>query len=760
MLGTGLKMALSSVAKNLASLSYYQVVAHVFLLLPVVCSPAWAEEEPGKIEVLIVEAEAQQQSDELGLSQINISGDELTFKIGATLGETLANEIGVHNASYGPGVGLPVLRGLSGVRVHLSEDGIGAWDASSLSPDHATAIEAVIADNIQVVKGPATVLYGNNAIGGIVEVNNGRLPDTLKGQMFSTRLETRKELVNDHGRESYAGKIRTEFGPMVLHADGFVREAKDMSIPGLAIQEDEIEQLYGIPEIDNTFGTVLNTDSDSNSVSHGVSFVFDNFYFGYATTYLENDYGIPPGSHTEPADSPGHSHSHPVGDTIAAQPRVRIDLEQTRRLYKIGGRFDNPYFKTLDIVGGDIAYEHREFEQAALTGEIFGGTQFTNDVVEAKVELGHTLFGFLNEAHSGTWGVQWIMRDFAAKSETLAVREDYVPETGLRSVGLFVYEKFPFSKGVFEFGGRYGWQKITQHERTAPILPEGTQFFHEPLSYRNYTYSAALSFDYSPEHRFSFNMSAAQRAPEIQELLSVGAHLATRSYDVGLLIQTREEPPEAEQFYGAEFRWEWFSRIGELTTELFYTRANNFVYQARSTQLFDISAGILRNSSCVRLAECISVFNYRQGDVDLSGYEVQWFLPKYPLWRGQFQAELFADYVRAEFVQGGDLPRIPPRRQGIGGTWELAGFSSSVRYSYVSKQNRIGENEIPTDAYHLLNARFAYSLDFPDSDQHGAMVFLQMKNVLDEEIRKSTTFLRNFSPEPGREISLGVRYDF
>ena len=212
------------------------------------------ENQGASIEVLVVEGQAQEKSEELGLSQLNIEGEELTLKMGATLGETLANEIGVHNASYGPGVGLPVLRGLSGVRVHLSEDGIGAWDASSLSPDHATAIEAAIADSIQVTKGPATVLYGNNAIGGIVEVNNGRIAKNLSGQMFGSTFEARKELDNDHERESYVGKIRTELGPVVLQADGFLRDAKDMSIPGLAIQEDEIEQLYGIPEIDNTYG--------------------------------------------------------------------------------------------------------------------------------------------------------------------------------------------------------------------------------------------------------------------------------------------------------------------------------------------------------------------------------------------------------------------------------------------------------------------------------------------------------------------------
>ena len=257
------------------------------------------------IEEVIINADQKEQQTTLGLNKIELSDEELLSKQSGTLGDTLANEIGVHNASYGPGVGLPVLRGLSGVRVRLSSDGIGAWDASSISPDHATAIEPALAESIRIIKGPATVLHGNNAVGGTVEVINGRIAEKLDNSPFSADVEIRNELENEHQRENSAIKLRSELDNFVIQVDGFTRSAKDMSIPSLAIEEKAIEKIFNISNSDNTFGTVLNTDSDTDSGSLALSFVDNNFFTGFSSTIVNSEYGIPPGAHTEPADSPG-----------------------------------------------------------------------------------------------------------------------------------------------------------------------------------------------------------------------------------------------------------------------------------------------------------------------------------------------------------------------------------------------------------------------------------------------------------------------
>ena len=602
------------------------------------------------VEEIVIEAENAGKQSELGQSTFELSGDELVQKLGATLGETLADEPGVHNASYGPGVGIPVLRGLSGVRVRLSEDGIGAWDASSISPDHATAIEPVIAESIQVIKGPATVMHGNNAIGGTVEVVHNRIPESLAGESFAAVIEVRKEIENDHDRESYVGKVKGEIGKVAIQVDGFTRRSGDMSIPELAIQEQAIGEIFGISNSDNTFGTVLNTGSDSDSASAALSFVDDSFFIGVSSTTIDNQYGIPPGAHNEPADSPGHSHTHPVGGNIVLQSRVRIDLEQERHIFKFGKNVSGKFFEDIRFTLGNVKYEHREFERNPETDETIGGTRFSNDVVEARFEAQHHLYRVANAGHRGKFGIQWVDREFEAINERLAGIADFIPPTDMQSIGVFAYEEFPWSRGSIELGARYEWQEIKQLEPTAPVLPSLVRFLHSPLNYRTHTISAALSYDVSDSNRLVFNLNSAQRAPEIQELLSLGAHLATRSYDVGLLFdRDRGGPPESEKFNGLELRWELNGRLGEMMTSLFYTHAEDFIYQRKRERLglFDF-ADLQFRGTCVRLEECLAVYDYTQDDVTLKGYEWQWTFPEVGFLGGDFQVELFADHVRGK----------------------------------------------------------------------------------------------------------------
>lgn len=742
-----------------------EIFIHIALIIYIGISFSHLAKAEKSIEEVIVNAEQIEQQPTLGLSTIELSGEELLSRQSVTLGDTLANEIGVHNASYGPGVGLPVLRGLSGVRVRLSADGIGAWDGSSLSPDHATAIEPALAESIRVIKGPATVLHGNNAIGGTVEVMNGRIAEKLDNSLFCADVEIRNELKNEHQRDSSVIKLRTELDNFVIQVDGFTRNAEDMSIPSLAIEEMAIEEVFGISNSDNSFGTVLNTDSETDSGSIGLSYVDTDrkTFIGVSSTVVNSDYGIPPGAHTEPADSPGHSHAHPVGDNIAAQSRVRIDLEQERHLFKIGGKISISGFENFRLTLGNIRYQHLEFEQEPLTKKFLNGTRFKNEVLEIKAEVNHHLLDRFNTQHSGRMGLQWVDLKFSAENmRILGGGEDFIPASDQRSLGLFFYDRLPFAKGLLEIGGRYEWQEISQRDLTAGLLPDNTQFMHEPITYQNYTLSGALSFDLSDHHRLVLGLNLAQRSPEIQELFSLGPHLATRSYDVGLLLfnnELNDSPPVAEEFNGVDLRWEWQSDIGIMTSSAFYTEVDDFIYQKRRVRggLFDISDNVFR-SACVRLEECISVFDYTQDDATLSGYEWQWTLPPIDFLASDLQIELFADHVRGKLTNNQDLPRMPPARRGIGLEWENGTFYSELRYNFVAAQNNISDNEAPTKAYKLLNAYSSFTYEVYGPYHQELIIFLQMKNLLDEDIRKSTSFLRNFTPEPGREIVFGIRY--
>jgi iron complex outermembrane receptor protein len=717
------------------------------------------------IEEVTIIADKIEKNSKLGASVISLTEDDLLIKIGSNLGDTLANELGVHNASYGPGVGLPVLRGLSGVRIHLSEDGMGAGDVSSISADHATTIEPLLAETIDILKGPSTVIYGNGAIGGTVQVINNRIHEELTFKDLSSSFEVRRELLNDHHRETMVGKIDAEHENWILHAGGFVRSSKDMSIPGVAIQEDAINEIYGISNSDNTFGTVINTDSETDNLSIGVSYVDESFFFGISRTVINNEYGLPPGAHNEPSDSPGHSHSHPVGGSIVKQAIVRIDLEQERDMIKFGFDVDHLKFKNFSLMLGSIVYDHLEFEADPQTGVPLRGTFYFNDTKELKAKLSHTLFDSLNENHTGEIGLQWTQRSFSAESMDLIFSsEDFIPATDQRGIGLYSYDKFQFEKFSFEIGARREIQKLIQKEFTATLLPNNTQFMHAPITYEVYTLSSALEYQLSKNHEFNLSLSSSQRAPEIQELLSLGSHLATRSYDIGLLLYSNNENqtfPKPEKFNSVDINWEWTNKIGDLRTSAFYTKADDFIYQKTeaTSALFDVSDNFFRNT-CVRLEECIAVYKYSQEDAVFFGYESQLRLNPINLYSGFLEIELFSDFVRGRFPGVGDLPRMPPKRNGISFEWNSGLINAEIRFSKVFAQNKTGENETSTDSYNLLNAHITYLHELKGLNSSEILFFLRMKNLLNEEIRRSTSFLRNFTPEPGREVTLGFRYQF
>ena len=331
---------------------------------------------------------------------------------------------------------------------------------------------------------------------------------------------------------------------------------------------------------------------------------------------------------------------------------------------------------------------------------------------EVKAEINHHLLHRFNTQHSGKMGLQWVDRAFSADNmRSLGGGEDFIPAADQRSLGVFFYDQFPLAIGLFELGCRYEWQEILQRQLTAGLLPYNTQFMHEPISYQSYTFSSALSVDVSDQQRLVFGLNSAQRVPEIQELLSLGPHLATRSYDIGLLLfdsQLNDSPPEAEKFQGIDLRWEWQGAFGDMSSAIFYTEADDFIYQKKRAinGLFDTSDNVFRNA-CVRLEECIAVFDYQQHDVTLTGYEWQWTLPPIDVRGGEFQIELFADHVRGRLTGSEDLPRMPPARRGLGFQWGNGLFYSELRYNFVgpSSGNKI-------DASHIKNNTFIISSSY------------------------------------------------
>ena len=693
-----------------------------------------------------------------GQSGVSLSGDELRLEISNTLGETLASQPGVHNATFGPSVGLPVLRGLSGVRVRIIEDGIGSWDASSLSPDHAVAIEPVLAERIEVLQGASSIEFGNAAVGGVVHVDTQRIPFKKTGQAHSGALEWRKELLNDHAQTTTAAKFNAENERFGFHVDAYDRSHDDVEIPGCAIDVDQVNRQFGFDASQsNTCGYIANSDAEASGYSVGVALTEERWYIGASARSMEYNYGIPPGSHTEPRDS-GHDH----GGGEGGDPLIRIDLEQQRVDVRAGYHFDHAVFQRAELLIANVDYEHLEAENGAA------GTHFVNDVTEAKLSLEHS---FADDIE-GVIGLQVIDRYFAATGS-----ENFVPPSDVTGFGVYLMEKWQQGAWTFQVGGRFDATEIHQRELSAPLRPDNRQFIHDAIDYKTSSFQGGVVYAPSEQHQWTAALGRHQRAPDVHELLSLGPHLATRSFDLGLLLRSEGEIPDAEIFNSLEFGWDWFHALGSTRVRVFRSDVDGFIYQDNTGIFYDLAEQLFRNN-CVRLAECLPVYEYRQDDAVLQGGEIQWLWPEIPLAHGALQINWFADYVegRLEGVMDGgsvgntsgngsgasaakntDIPRMPPWRLGSGVEWSSLQWLLDVTVTYVAEQNNPGAFETETESYLKVDASVHYR---PFGRLENASIFFKAKNLSDQEIRNATSFIRNFAPEPGRSLELGLRWEW
>lgn len=331
-----------------------------------------------------------------------LAGARLDEARAATLGETVGKLPGVQSSNFGPGVGRPIIRGLDGPRVAVLSGGLSTQDVSTISQDHAVTIEPFLADQIEVLKGPATLLYGSGAIGGVVNVVDGRIAERPLEETVSGRAELRHASVSD----GVTGMARVDAmganGALVLHADAAYRNQQDYETP-LGVQPNSF--------IDTTAGAL------------GASLVGDAGFLGVSAARYENRYGNP----GEP------------GDPAAGEAGVSLDMLQNR--FELKGGINQAFglFSGLRASVASTDYEHIEFEGDEV------GTVFRNEATEGRLELVHQpLAGWV-----GAFGVQGSERTFEAIGE-----EAFVPRTRTRASGLFLTEQRDFDPVQLELGAR------------------------------------------------------------------------------------------------------------------------------------------------------------------------------------------------------------------------------------------------------------------------------------------------------------------
>lgn len=381
----------------------YHVLTCLFILIGF--SSSILAKEPQKLAPLIISAPLHKTQAET-IHPVNIlTGADLALKQATTIGETLKNELGIHSMSFGSSVGQPVIRGQSGPRVQVLQNGLSSLDVSGVSPDHANSTEALLAERIEVLRGPASLLYGSGAIGGIVNVIDNRIPMYLPK---SAKLAVEQRYHSVSNQWSSVLKQDGSQGHLAWHLDGFYRRSDS----------------YNVPISSNGLGTVQNTDAQSWSGTLGSSWIDKWGMFGFSYNHLDNNYGVPP-----------------------IDELVRIDLKQNR--YDVKAEFYQPssWIKSLKL-----RFAYNDYSHAELENGITVGTQFYNKGLEGRAELVHKKIGFIDH---GVWG-------FQANSKNLRVTgaEAYIPPSVTQNYAFFIVEDIHRQDISYELGLRVEHQQV------------------------------------------------------------------------------------------------------------------------------------------------------------------------------------------------------------------------------------------------------------------------------------------------------------
>lgn len=642
-----------------------------------------------------------------------LNGDALRRNAASTLSATLTGQAGVSSASFGPGVGNPVIRGQSANRVKVMQDNLDTLDASNTSSDHANTTEPLLADQIEVLRGPSTLRFGSGAIGGVVNVIDGRIP-SRQADGVTGAVETRFSSVNQESASVF--RLDGGAGAFAWHADGLYRDSNDVHIPGDSNQSH--------PQAGGK-GYIPNTDSRAHAYTLGGSWVGERGFLGLSVNRQQNRYGIPAGAHSHAGHDHGHEghghnhddhdhhdHDHDHDDHHDHETvNVRVDMEQTR--YDLKGELHDPMpgFSRLLVRMAYNDYQHTELENGVT------GTRFDSDAWESRVELvHHPVAGW-----EGAVGVQYTDRDYGAVGA-----EAFIPRsTHIQNLGVFWIEEKHWDTQWVELGIR--------HERQTVDPDDGRGTIEHAAS------SASLGYHWSPaaDHHVSAVYSLAERAPSMEELLSDGAHIATQTYDLG----DRDLDNEVSRNLDLGYEWQPLAPglIDSFSINLFYNQISDFIYQHNT--------GIEDHHSH------LTVFRYQQQDARFYGTEIEATVRL----RENLKLRLFSDAVRARFVDGGDVPRLPPHRVGAELQLEQPGWYGSLQVIEAATQNLTGEGEDRTDGYTRVDAQVSVPLRL---GADGSLVFVRATNLLDDDIRHSSSFLRDMAPEAGRGISAGIRLTF
>lgn len=649
--------------------------------------------------IVVTASMLDQATHETATSVQTLSGDDLVHRRQATLGETLAALPGINFDNFGGGASRPVIRGQTAPRIKALSDGSSIQDASAISPDHAIATEPLLLRGIEILRGPATLLYGGSAIGGAVNLLDEKVPTVVPENDMTGVAEGRLGTADDE--RTLVGGLTAGAGNFAVHVEGVSRSQDDYRVP----------KSFGEKHVEGSY-------NDSSSFSAGGSWIGNDGYLGIAYTRQRSEYGLPGHSHEYESchphgsslhcgghghDDGDHDHGHDHGHEHEHEDMPYVKLRSDR--FDIRGEYRNPLpgIERARLRMSFTDYEHDELEH----GEV--ATTFKNKAHDLRFEFAHTPLS----SFSGVIGAEHSSSDFSALGT-----EAFLPESETRNTALFAMETFETGPVRFELAARQEWQRV---ETT-----QGREATHRPFSV-----SGAAVWDFTEGYSLALSLARSQRAPNVQELYARGIHLATNTYELGTATLGKET-----------------SRSIDLTLRK-TTGLTTFTLAAYHQDFDDyIFADTLDRYEDFRL------IRYTAADARFTGIEGE----VTHAFSQALSATVFGDYVRGKLRDGlGNLPRIPAGRLGARVKGSHGPLSGELEYYHVFKQTDVAAFETETGGYDMVNMTIAYKLDLKDN---AVELFVRGTNLTNELAFNHASFIKDASPLRGRNFVFGVRAAF
>jgi iron complex outermembrane recepter protein len=649
------------------------------------------------------------------------SGQGLLLRAQSTLGETLDGTPGVSSTYFGPNASRPVIRGLDGDRIRILQNSGASLDASGLSFDHAVPSDPISMERIEVLRGPGALLYGGNAVGGVVNVIDNRIPREAlfdaKGGVTgkidvgigSGNAEKRAGLLLEGGNDRYA-----------LHVDVFGRQTDDVAVPiELACSKTTS------PALQNK---ICNSAATASGGALGGSVFFNQGYVGLSASDFRSNYGT------------------------VAEDAVTIEMQSRRfaiegEVRRLGG-----FLQSIKAQASRSEYRHTEFEGKEA------GTVFKNNGSDLRLQARHAKLGALD----GVVGVQLDESQFSADGA-----EAFAPHSSTRQSALFAHEELSTSWGKLSFGARV--ESVNVESQGNPQL---ARFTPVSRSFNPTSYALGALWNFSPQWQVTGNLSYSERAPKDYELFADGPHIATNAYEVGNANFSKEQSTNLD--VGVK----WAHGANNFGVSAFVNQFNNYIALEATGVLRDsdgnggagvsvTDSGKGDNTSLESggAAGIFPEFAYSQVGARFTGLEASGNIRLMDADKGGGQTldlALSADLVRAtNTTTGQNLPRIAPARVGAALAWSQGAWGAGFAINHVAAQNDVAPGQPTTVAYTMLNASLRYQQKLGAST---LLWFAKIDNLSDVLAYSATSILTQTAPGkaplPGRSLKLGLQASF